>query len=83
MARKYKPVELPLRRVPVDLADERARCPVCDDRDSGVIGRLGSSSGVPLRAVPGALLPSLGRAALRLSRLGAVRRPQPLPAAIS
>ncbi|HAW11600.1 MAG: hypothetical protein ABSC16_08365 [Candidatus Dormibacteria bacterium] len=41
MARKYKPVELPLRRVPVDLVDERARCPVCDERDSGVIGRLG------------------------------------------
>ena len=41
MARRYKPVELPLRRVPGDLAGERARCPVCDDRNSGVIGRLG------------------------------------------
>jgi hypothetical protein len=41
MARKYKPVELPLRRVPGDLAEERARCPVCDNRNSGVIGRLG------------------------------------------
>ncbi|MGO8687191.1 MAG: hypothetical protein ACLQT7_08440 [Candidatus Dormibacteria bacterium] len=41
MARKYKPVELPLRRVPGELAEERARCPVCDDRNSGVIGRLG------------------------------------------
>jgi hypothetical protein len=41
MARKYKPVELTLRSVPVDLAEERARCPLCDDRNSGVIGRLG------------------------------------------
>ncbi|MGA8014784.1 MAG: hypothetical protein WCB85_02565 [Candidatus Dormiibacterota bacterium] len=41
MARKYKPVELPLREVPMTLAEERARCPVCEDRNSGVIGRLG------------------------------------------
>ena len=41
MARKYKPVELALRKVPDGLAGERARCPVCDERDSGVIGRLG------------------------------------------
>jgi hypothetical protein len=41
MARKYKPVELPLRAVPSDMREERARCPVCEDRNSGVIGRLG------------------------------------------
>jgi hypothetical protein len=41
MARKYKPVELPLREVPAAMGAERARCPVCEDRNSGVIGRLG------------------------------------------
>lgn len=41
MPRKYKPVELPLRAVPEPLGEERARCPVCEGRDSGVIGRLG------------------------------------------
>lgn len=41
MARKYKPVELPLRDVPDAMGQERARCPVCEDRNSGVIGRLG------------------------------------------
>ncbi len=39
--RKYKPVELPLKEVPVELSDERAVCPNCLDRDAGVIGRLG------------------------------------------
>jgi tRNA(Ile2) C34 agmatinyltransferase TiaS len=41
MARKYKPVVLPLREVPAALTEERARCPICEDRSSGVIGRLG------------------------------------------
>ena len=41
MARKYKPVVLPLRDVPFTLEGERARCPICEDRNSGVIGRLG------------------------------------------
>ena len=41
MARKYNPVELPLCTVPTALAEQRARCPVCEDRSSGVIGRLG------------------------------------------
>lgn len=41
MARKYKPVELPLRTVPEDLHEQFARCPVCEDRNSGVVGRLG------------------------------------------
>ena len=41
MARKYKPVVLPLRPVPRPLAEERARCPVCEDGNPGVIGRLG------------------------------------------
>jgi len=26
---------------PMDLAEERARCPLCDNHNSGVIGRLG------------------------------------------
>ena len=41
MARKYKPVELPLRTVPDNLVDERARCPNCERTHAGVIGRLG------------------------------------------
>lgn len=41
MGRRYKPVELPLRTVPEELVDEHARCPVCEDRNSGVIGRMG------------------------------------------
>jgi len=41
MARKYKPVELPLRSVPGDLASQHAICPNCQNRDAGVIGRLG------------------------------------------
>jgi hypothetical protein len=41
VARKYKPVVLPLRSVPDDLADERARCPMCERPHAGVIGRLG------------------------------------------
>ena len=39
--RKYKPVELPLKAVPDELADVHAVCPNCLDRDAGVIGRLG------------------------------------------
>ncbi|HEY7928296.1 MAG TPA: hypothetical protein VIG86_12880 [Candidatus Dormibacteraeota bacterium] len=39
--RKYKPVELALKAVPDELADEHAVCPNCLDRDAGVIGRLG------------------------------------------
>ena len=39
--RKYKPVELPLKEVPTELAEERAVCPNCLDREAGVIGRLG------------------------------------------
>ena len=41
MARKYKPVELPLRPVPSALAQQEAICPNCSDRHAGVIGRLG------------------------------------------
>jgi hypothetical protein len=39
--RKYKPVELPLKDVPTEFAEERAICPNCLDREAGVIGRLG------------------------------------------
>ena len=39
--RKYKPVELPLKTVPDELADVHAVCPNFLDRDAGVIGRLG------------------------------------------
>lgn len=39
--RKYKPVELPLKDVPADLAEEHAVCPNCLDREADVIGRLG------------------------------------------
>lgn len=39
--RKYKPVELPLRSVPEDLAAQHATCPNCQNGDAGVIGRLG------------------------------------------
>jgi hypothetical protein len=39
--RKYKPVELPLKDVPTQFAQERAVCPNCLDREAGVIGRLG------------------------------------------
>jgi len=41
MARKYKPVELPLRQVPAALATEEATCPNCNDRHAGVVGRMG------------------------------------------
>lgn len=39
--RKYKPVELPLKEVPTEFAEEHAICPNCLDREAGVIGRLG------------------------------------------
>ena len=39
--RKYKPVELPLKDVPTEFAEERAMCPNCLHREAGVIGRLG------------------------------------------
>lgn len=39
--RKYKPVELPLRSVPEDLAGQHATCPNCQNGEAGVIGRLG------------------------------------------
>jgi hypothetical protein len=39
--RKYKPVELPLRRVPDEFAAQRATCPNCNNGTAGVIGRLG------------------------------------------
>ena len=39
--RKYKPIELPLRAVPDDLAAQHAACPNCQDRGANVIGRLG------------------------------------------
>ncbi len=39
--RKYKPVELPLKDVPTEFAEEHAICPNCLDREAGVIGRLG------------------------------------------
>ena len=39
--RKYKPVELPLKDVPTEFAEEQAVCPNCLDREAGVIGRLG------------------------------------------
>lgn len=39
--RKYKPVELPLRAVPDDIARQRAICPNCQDHAAFVIGRLG------------------------------------------
>jgi hypothetical protein len=39
--RKYKPVELALKVVPIQFAEEHAVCPNCLDRDAGVIGRLG------------------------------------------
>jgi len=39
--RKYKPVQLPLKDVPTEFRAERATCPNCQDRQAGVIGRLG------------------------------------------
>jgi hypothetical protein len=39
--RKYKPVELPLKAVPTQFAQEQAMCPNCLDGEAGVIGRLG------------------------------------------
>jgi len=39
--RRYKPIELPLRRVPVQFAGQQATCPNCQNRDAFVIGRLG------------------------------------------
>jgi ribosomal protein L37AE/L43A len=39
--RKYKPVELPLRPVPADFAEQRATCPNCLKQETSVIGRLG------------------------------------------
>jgi len=39
--RRYKPVDLPLKTAPADLAAEQAVCPNCEDRQAGVIGRLG------------------------------------------
>lgn len=39
--RKYKPVELPLKTAPRELAATHAVCPNCEDRQAGVIGRLG------------------------------------------
>ena len=39
--RKYKPVELPLKEVPSQFETTRAMCPNCEDRNAGVIGRLG------------------------------------------
>ncbi|MBV9099422.1 MAG: hypothetical protein JOZ46_12050 [Candidatus Dormibacteraeota bacterium] len=39
--RKYKPVELPLKDVPSNFAEEHATCPNCESRTPGVIGRLG------------------------------------------
>ena len=39
--RKYKPVELPLKEVPVQFADEHAVCPNCENRQASAIGRLG------------------------------------------
>jgi len=39
--RKYKPVELPLKDVPIEFAQVQAVCPNCMDREAGVIGRLG------------------------------------------
>src|ERR1035437_976681 len=39
--RKYKPVELLLKDVPTEFAEEQAVCPNCLDREAGVIGRLG------------------------------------------
>ncbi|MFN2568725.1 MAG: hypothetical protein ABR564_03885 [Candidatus Dormibacteria bacterium] len=39
--RRYKPVELPLKTAPTELAQVRAVCPNCEDRQAGVIGRLG------------------------------------------
>jgi hypothetical protein len=39
--RKYKPVELALKDVPDEFAEEHAICPNCLDRQAGVIGRLG------------------------------------------
>jgi hypothetical protein len=39
--RKYKPVELPLKQVPMQFEAEHATCPNCQNVDAGVIGRLG------------------------------------------
>ena len=39
--RKYKPIELPLKVVPGELAEEHATCPNCHDRFANVVGRLG------------------------------------------
>ena len=39
--RKYKPVELPLKDVPTQYAEEHAVCPNCENRQTYVIGRLG------------------------------------------
>ena len=39
--RKYKPVVLPLKDVPRQFEATRATCPNCEDRNAGVIGRLG------------------------------------------
>lgn len=39
--RRYKPVELPLKAAPPELDQEQAICPNCEDRQAGVIGRLG------------------------------------------
>jgi len=39
--RKYKPVVLPLKEVPIEFGQEHAVCPNCQSRDAGVIGRLG------------------------------------------
>jgi len=39
--RKYKPVELPLKEVPTQYETTQAMCPNCENRNAGVIGRLG------------------------------------------
>ena len=39
--RKYKPVELPLRDVPIEFSEQRGTCPNCLNREGVVIGRLG------------------------------------------
>ena len=78
MARKYKPVELSLRTVPSELAEERARCPRLRQPQLRGHRPPRPPAGLPLREVPGPLLPPVRRAALRLTRAaGSLRTGSP------
>ena len=41
MGRPYKPVRLPLKSVPGQIADAHACCPACERSDVAAIGRIG------------------------------------------